>query len=172
MSLIINDDNLQLNEINEFSSKVRAILMDEEKRVLIANYGGIILFPGGSIDNDESTNEAIIRELTEETGTLYKKEDLEFLTELNFFQKNYVKRDGRVLNRLIKTYYFRGTYKKGSLKLQHLTEKEKNDKFRLELIPLIKLKTHVLKNLNDNPRNIYFQKEMLEVIDLFLDKLS
>ena len=45
MNLILNDENLQLDEVNEFNSKVRAILVDNENRVLVANCGGIFLFP-------------------------------------------------------------------------------------------------------------------------------
>ena len=94
IDLIINEGNLEINEINESNSKVRAILIDEENRVLIANYGGVILFPGGSIDNGENINQAIIRELYEETGAIYEEADLTFLIQLDFFQRNYVKRNG------------------------------------------------------------------------------
>lgn len=94
MNLTINDENLKINEIDESNSKVRSILFDEENRVLIANYGAIILFPGGSINNQENIIQAIIRELFEETGGIYKETDLTFLTQLDFFQRNYVKRNG------------------------------------------------------------------------------
>ena len=57
MNLILNDENLQLDQVNEFNSKVRAILVDNENRVLVANYGGIFLFHGGSIDDDENIDE-------------------------------------------------------------------------------------------------------------------
>ena len=85
MNLIITDDNLQVNEIVEFNSKVRAVLIDEKNRVLIARYGNVLLFPGGSIDNGENIDNAIIRELKEETGTVYEKSDLSFLTKMDFF---------------------------------------------------------------------------------------
>ena len=51
MKFIINEDNLHYNEVNEFSSKVRAILIDDNNQILIANYGNIILLPGGKVDN-------------------------------------------------------------------------------------------------------------------------
>ena len=171
MRLTINDYNLLSNDIKECNFKVRALLIDEERRVLVANYGGVFLFPGGGIDKNETMKDAIVRELKEETGTLYREEDLTFLTELNFFQKNYTNRNGSILNRLVKTYYFTGTYKSVDLQVQHLTEKEKRDGFKLELIPLRRLKELILENQNDNPRNIYFQREMLEIIDLYVHQM-
>lgn len=172
MNLILNDENLQLDEVNEFNSKVRAILVDNENRVLVANCGGIFLFPGGSIDDDENIAESIIRELQEETGTSYETGDLTFLTQLDFFQKNYVKRDGTKANRLIRTYYFIAQCKPVELQSQKLTEKEKKDGFKLEIVPICELKKIVLENQNSNPRNIYFQREMIEVVGLFTNVLG
>lgn len=169
MNLIINDENLEINEIDESNSKVRAILIDEENRVLIANYGGVILFPGGSINNQENIIQAIIRELFEETGVIYEETDLTFLTQLDFFQRNYVKRNGVKKNRLVKTIYFYGTYKSIELESQCLTEKEKKDGFKLQLIPLSELEKFVLENRNDNPRNIYFQREIVEITKLYMN---
>ena len=85
MNIILNDENLQLDEINEFNSKVRAILIDSENKVLVANYGGVFLFPGGSIDDGENIAEAIIRELQEETGTSYRR--FNFFNSIRLFSK-------------------------------------------------------------------------------------
>ena len=71
MKLIINDDNLRLDEVQEFNSKARAILVDEDNRILIANYGNVVLLPGGKIDDGETIYKAITRELSEELGQDY-----------------------------------------------------------------------------------------------------
>lgn len=47
MELIINENNLKDEEIQEFNSKVRALLVDENNNILVANYGGVHLLPGG-----------------------------------------------------------------------------------------------------------------------------
>ena len=65
MDLLINDDNLQFDEVQEFNLKARAILIDENNRILIANYGNVILLPGGKVDEKESVSDAIIREFSE-----------------------------------------------------------------------------------------------------------
>lgn len=163
MHLVINDNNLLFDEVQEFSSKVRAILIDENNKILIANYGNVILLPGGKVDTGETIDEAIIRELSEELGEDYTCEELDFFGRLDYYQKNYPKMDGTFQNRLVQTYYFVGLYKGIKREARKLTEKEQRGNFRLELVSLEDLDNIVLKNVNDNPRNIYFQKELLTI---------
>ena len=173
MQLVVNEDNLQDNEVQEFSSKVRAILIDENNNILVSNYFDVILLPGGKVDEGETIFTAIRRELNEELGEDYQNEELDFFATLNYYQKNYPKVDGNLKNRLVQTHYFIGLYKGIKENLQKLTEKERRGGFRLELVPLETLENMILNHINDNPRNIYFQKELLVILknynELFQD---
>lgn len=172
MNLVINENNLNIEDINEFSSKVRCILLSENNEVLVCNYGGTYLLPGGKIDGNESQIDALIRELHEETGIIYDNDELSFLFELNYYQKNYPKRDSSiVLNRLVTTYYYFAKYKEANLEKQILSDKEVKSNFRLELINFDNLESVILNNQNSNPRNIYFQKELLTIIKKVKNKL-
>lgn len=168
MEITINENNLQLKEIDEFQTKVRTILINESQEILIANYGNIILLPGGKIDKNENIIDALKRELLEELGIHYNNNELTYLTTINQFQKNYPKRNGTTKHRLIKTYYYFAEYKGIIDSKQHLTEKEQKDNFKLELIPLNELESLITKNLNNNPRNIYFQQELLTILNYYL----
>lgn len=170
--LIINKDDLRIDEVQAFQTKARAILVDKANRVLVANYGGVILLPGGSVDDEETIMQAIIRELQEEIGVEYIPDELELLTNIKYFQKNYPKRNGTFQNRLVETYYFVGKFKGVSEASKTLTAKEKKDKFQLELIPLETLEQRILENTNANPRNSYFQTEMLLVIQEYKDSID
>lgn len=170
MNLVINDNNLYINEIHEFGSKVRAILLDDNNQILIANYGDVFLLPGGSIDDGENSISALLRELKEELGQEYNASELQYLTYLDYYQKNYPKRDGSTVNRLIQTHYFVGRYK-GVLK-QTLTDKEIKDNFRLELVSLDNLESIILNNKKNNPRNIYFQNELLTILNFYNNRVQ
>ena len=164
MKIDINDDNLNIGDIEEFSTKVRAILVDDEDNILIANYHNVILLPGGKVDDNETIYDAIVRELNEELGQSYNSDELEFFTTLNYFQKNYPRINGVFCNRLLQTHYFVGRYKNVNKNMQKLTEKEQKGNFRLQLVSLLELEDIILNNKNDNPRNVYFQKELLSVL--------
>lgn len=164
MELVINHDNLQFDEVKELTSKARAILVDENNRILVANYGNVILLPGGKVDEGETLSEAITRELSEELGQDYSANELDFFLTLNYYQKNYPKRDGTFQNRLVQTHYFVGSYKGIKKESQKLTEKEQKGNFRLELVLLEELENIILNNKNNNPRNIYFQQELLNIL--------
>ena len=167
MGLVINDDNLRDCEVEEFSRKVRAILVDEDNKILIANYYNLILLPGGKVEDNESIYTAIRRELKEETGKDYSEEELELFEILNYYQKNYLTRNEVIRNRLVQIYYFIGKYKGVKQERQKLTESEQKANFRLELVPLYNIEKIIKNNKNDNPRNIYFQKELLTILELY-----
>lgn len=164
MEITINEENLSFHEIDEYNHKVRAILIDEQNQILICNYGGIYLLPGGSIDNNETIQSAITRELKEELGQFYDNTELNYFLKLNYFQKNYPKRDGSVSNRLIKTYYYIGEYKPLLNCKQNLTNREEKDNFRLKLVSLEDLETIISSNISNNPRKKFFQKELLTIL--------
>lgn len=170
MELVINEDNLHFGEVQEFSSKARAILIDENNRILIVNYGNVILLPGGKVDEGEKLSEAITRELGEELGQDYSASELDFFVTLNYYQKDYPKRDGTFQNRLVQTHYFVGLYKGIKNDSRKLTEKEQKGNFRLELVSLEDLENMIIKNVNNNPRNLYFQKELLIILACYKNK--
>lgn len=167
MNLVINEDSLEINEIHEISTKVRAILIDKNNQILVANYFDVLLLPGGKVDDGETLFTALTRELKEELGQDYSDEELEFFITVNFYQKNYPKVDGTVKNRLVKTHYFIGINKGIKEKFQELTEKERRGGFKLELVSIDSLRNIILNNINDNPRNMYFQRELLTVLDIY-----
>ncbi len=72
----LHDSNIFPNTTNADSSEfrqrraARAVISDEMGRILLLNVGklGFHKLPGGGIEDDEETTEALSRELLEETG--------------------------------------------------------------------------------------------------------
>ena len=167
MKILINDENLRYNDISEFREKARAILFDEQNNILVANYGGTLMLPGGSLIDREQPYETLIRELKEETGIDYEVTELEYYNSVEHYQKNYKKRNGEIKNRLIRTHYFMGSYKGVNASFQNLSESEKKADFRLELLPLDMIEERILTSDDTNPRKESFDRELLALLKSF-----
>lgn len=168
-NIIINDSNLNNNEIQKNGNKVRAVLLSDNK-ILVSHYGGVILLPGGSIDKGETADDAIIRELKEETGIAYDANNLKELLLLEYYQPNYPTRRDEVINRLIRTKFYFGQYRGIDLKSINRTENEVKDNFHLDLIDLDEFAS-LINESSENPRKKYFDRENQEVIKV-LKKLK
>jgi len=166
MSIItINEDNLKDLEVEDRNSKVRAILVKDNK-LLVAYYGGVYLLPGGSIEDNESKEDAILRELKEETGINYNINELENILTLNYYQRNYPKRNGKTKNRLLITDYYLSDYRGIDEENISRTETEIRDGFYLKLVTAEEL-YELLKEPSINPRKEYFDREIIEAVKTY-----
>ena len=77
----------------------------------------------------ETADDAIIRELKEETGIVYDANNLKELLLLEYYQLNYPTRRDEVINRLIRTKFYFGQYRGIDLKSINRTENEVKDNF-------------------------------------------
>lgn len=168
MEVVLNDDKLLDSEVDEISKKVRVFLIDKNNNILIANYNGVIMLPGGKVDKGETIVEALCRELNEELGQVYSSDELKYFMRLKHYQKNYPKMEDIIINRIVETDYYIGTYKEINKSFQQLSDKEKKGNFKLELVSLNDLEDIVFNNSNSNPRNKYFKDELLKVLSIFM----
>lgn len=90
-----NRANLTDGEIDREVSKVRAFILNKEGKLLVCNYAGVYLLPGGSIDESETKIEALIREVNEEAGLEITKEQANEYLEIQSYEKDYYDRKFR-----------------------------------------------------------------------------
>ena len=162
VTVTINDKNLYISDITKFGSKSRAILL-KGNEILVANYGGVFLLPGGTHEEGESPKKTLIRELKEEIGIDYCDYQLQPFFTLEHYQRDYPTRDNEVINRLITTYYYTGVYKGINNNAVARTANELKDNFYLQLVNLYEIE-ELLNSVENNPRKQYFDREMREVI--------
>ena len=66
MKKVINIDNISV--VDEEKEKVRLLLENNQGQILLCNYNGIYMLPGGKVDSNELLEDALKREIKEELG--------------------------------------------------------------------------------------------------------
>ena len=89
--VIYNRDNLTEEDINDVVVRIKVLLINDDK-ILIGNENSVFEFPGGHLEQGESFNECLKREVLEETGILLDDEEIEdaFLRVI-YLNKDYPK---------------------------------------------------------------------------------
>ena len=169
-TIIINDENIN-EKFTKKKLKSRAVLVNSSNEILVANYGGVLLLPGGSIDGKETPDETIHRELKEEIGVDMKPEQLKPFVKVRYFQPNYPERNGNTINRLAVTYYYLGHINNISNE-RDLTENEKKDGFTVEFYSINQIQGMLNSKKGNNPRRLYFDRELKAVIDYYKERLQ
>ena len=167
---VINNDNLKKKDINEYSNKARLLIENNNGEILVANYGGVYLLPGGTSEKDEHALETLFREIKEELGIDLNIRNIEPLVEVEYYQKDYPKRDNKTVNRKLTTSYYNTMMNIDINEIKNnLTIEEIKDNFNLIWISkdsLISVLKENEKNSN-NPRVKYFTNELVKVLNYY-----
>lgn len=131
--VIHNEDNLTLNDANRVTRRAKLIVENNNDEILICHMGVKYFLIGGHIDNDESDEECLVREVAEESGVTLNFSNILPIASSNYINKDYPK-NGDIT--YTNTNYYAIKYDLvPNIELQNLTEKEKKENFKLMYIP-------------------------------------
>lgn len=159
-----NEDNLSLNEVDKTTNKVRGIVINTNtNQILLVNYAELFMLPGGKVDEGETDDEALRREIVEESG-IEIEESCPFL-QINSYDKNYYDRKSGIINRLTRTiFYIVETTKDIDESKKVLTESEKNKKHTISFVDLDNIENLVENNQTTNSKRKQFDREILTAL--------
>ena len=163
--LVINKNNLELKDINEFVYRPRAIIINSNNEILLGFCNNTYQFPGGFLEYNETLIEGLKREILEETGILLNdKEIIKQICTIEYLNKNYPRKDN---NRLTKfSYYYVVTDKKVNLNNTNYDEWEKKNNFKLKYVFISDFEKVLNETINDNQMNKMIYKDMMMVFNL------
>ena len=142
--VIHNEDNLTLNDANKVTLRAKLIVENNNDEILICHMGVKYFLIGGHIDNDESDEQCLTREVAEESGVILDFSNILPIASSNYINKDYPQ-NGDIT--YTNTNYYAIKYDLvPNIEMQNLTEEEKKENFKLMYIP----KNEVINFLKNN----------------------
>lgn len=159
---IYNKNNLSLDDINSTITRVKGLIINSKNEILLGYSYGTYQFPGGHLENNETIQECLHREIMEETGISIDTSNLLPYFEIENYTKNY---HNTKENRLSLVYYFYiHSNEKYHIENTNYTTEEKDGQFKLVYVPLNEVENLLIDSIEDNPINKIIVSEMLIAI--------
>lgn len=163
--ILYNKDNLKEEDINRIVLRAKALIINSKDEILFACADNTYFLIGGRVEDGESFDEALVREIKEETGVDIKLEEREPFITITYMNK-YYPNDG-INTKTLANYYLIKQDIKPNIDEIMLTEEEKSWNFELKFVH----KDEVLKRLGESLKkckNKNAVKDTIEVIKEFL----
>lgn len=131
-TIIYNDDYLDKKDINKEVRRAKAIIINSNDELLLASSCNNYYLVGGHVEDNESDDACLKREIREETGIELEIGEIRPYFIVEYLCKDYPE-EGNNTN-YIANYYVVKSDLKPNLEEVELTEGEKEGNFKLEYI--------------------------------------
>ena len=157
--ILYNPDNLKKEDIDEVVVRVKALIINSNNEITLGYAHKTYQFPGGHIEQGETLEEGLIREIKEETGIELNIKIPSPFQKTTYYTKNY--RDSG-LNRENDIYYYViETDQVFDMSNTCLDQHEIEGNYICKTIPLDEFEEILMSSINDNPQNEVIVSEML-----------
>ena len=165
ISIEINDNNLNDDDIEMFVTRVKGLIINSRGKILLAHNNNSYQFPGGHVEDNESLDESVVREIKEETGIKVEVTKEPFLV-ITTYDNDYFGPSKKVRNRIY--YYKFFTDDVPNLSETHYDELELATDFNLFYVNLNGLDDFLKKEMNCGNIDKCIGREMLIVYDNYM----
>ncbi len=159
--ILINDCNLKEEDLDFKVIRVKALIINSQGDILIAHNNGTYQFPGGHVEDNESLDECIEREVKEETGIGIKSNG-PFMS-ITTYDENYFNQNKKVCNAIY--YFIVNTDEEPNFEETHYDELECQTEFNLFHVSIDELKEFLEESINDGQLDEKIGREMLLVLE-------
>lgn len=164
--IIYNYDYLKDEDITETVIRMKALIINN-KNIILGNENNIYQFPGGHLEDSETFEECLKREVLEETGIEIDNNEI----KRPFMKVTYLNKDWPDIGKNRKTeiyYYLIETIKIPDMSKVNYTEHEKQGNFKIESIPLNESIKIIEVNIPKNEKNKVIAPDMIMAISEYL----
>ena len=165
---IYNYDYLTEEDITEVVIRTKALIINNNK-IMLANEHNIYQVPGGHLEENETFEECLKREILEETGIEIDNDEIKRpFMKVTFLNKDWPEK-GK--NRKTEVYYYEVLCDlKPNLNKVNYTEHEKEGNFTLRYIPYDNVEEELQKNAEEFGDEHGIAKEMLKLLKVYKSK--
>ena len=167
---IYNYDYLTEKDITETVIRTKALIINNGN-ILIENENNVYQFPGGHLEDGESFNDCLKREILEETGI--EIEDREI--DRPFMKVTFMNKDWPDVgkNRKAEIYYYAiNTNKKTDLSKTNHTENEFKNNYKIEEFNINEAIQKIQENIPKNEKNKIISPDMISAIEEYLHQTN
>lgn len=165
--LIHNDDCIKDEEINRIVKRAKMIVENSNEEILVVYSHKNYFFIGGHVEENESFNNCIVREIKEEAGVEIPFEEREPFFSIKYYCKDYPNIGENT--KYITNYYSIKYDLVPNLDNIELTEDEKEGNFKLEYISKYKILDTLIDSLNTCTR-VNVVHDTIDALKVYLKK--
>ena len=164
--VIYNNDNISNKEVTELVVRAKGLLISNGY-LLLGNEDGTLQFPGGHLEENETLEDCLKREILEETG-------IELTDELvtgPFLEIDYYNKDWPTKGNVRKCeiyYYVVETEKDINLSNTSYTEGEIEKHFKVDKVKINEAIDYINNNIPNNELNKVISPDMIIAIEEYL----
>lgn len=165
--IIYNYDYLQEDEINQRVYRAKAVLVNSNNEILLAWQRYNYQLPGGHLEENETVDHCLSREVLEETGINIPVENRKPFFVVTYYCKDYPEMGDNT--KYIANYYEIETDERPDLNKINLTEEEKNGMFKLQYFAKETILEELTKSIDESTsKNVVL--DTIEVIKEYLKR--
>ncbi len=158
--ILYNPDNLKKEDIDEVVIRIKALIINSKNEITLGYAHKTYQFPGGHLEDGETLEEGLIREIKEETGIELNIRIPSPFQKTTYYTRNY--RDSGKNRENDIYYYIINTDEKPNMANTNLDQHEIEGNYICVIIPLDKFEETLINSINDNPQNEVIASEMIE----------
>ena len=160
--VLYNYDNLTTADIDEVVVRTKGLLVNDKDEITLGYCHETYQFPGGHLEDGETLEECLLREIEEETGIKLTDASFKPFEKITHYSKNY---RGTSKNRQNEIYYYVvKTNEVFDMNKSTLTEDEKDGKYCPKTIPLKDVEQVLIDSIKEDKSNEVIVEEMLDAI--------
>ena len=160
--VLYNYDNLTTADIDEIVVRAKALIVNDKDEITLGYCNKTYQFPGGHLEDGETLEECLLREIEEETGIKLEDASLKPFEKITHYSKNYRHTSK---NRQNDIYYFVvNTNEKFDMDKSNLDVHEIENEYYPQTIPLNDVEQVLINSIKEDGSNKVIVEEMLDAI--------